>query len=284
MNSLFDELTQQVEALHAQDLETLERLRAILGRLPLQARLDANVRPVPVVPADVLRQVVAEADRGKVRGVKGEVRERGKVRDVIRAAVDQVELKSFQTQDVSALCPLVARPTISQQLTNWALRGELNELGKKGAKKLFAKAAGWRGGSQGGSVPKEVEHPLPQPGSLGGARESATAPAAARPAVVSATDSMRGKQSARRLLIEQIAEEWGERQWLANTMIEELQKRAPHLVMAEEQKIAARSEMMDAYSAGRLKSLGSGAGRYYSTNRVRSVIGARMAVEEGSPE
>lgn len=74
----------------------------------------------------------------------------------------------------------------------------------------------------------------------------------------------RQRPSAQVQAIRLIAREWGKRQWLANEMLAALNDRFPELMNGTGKDSDARFRLMDLRDSGELKSIGTGAARYFT--------------------
>ncbi len=278
MNIDLDDFERQMLDQHAREVRALADLRGCIVRMQGNGFLAAGPPPFPLElpaarPAKAGKRESGKAGVGRAALPRRASSSRGGMRDAIRAVIGHWAAdRVFTSADVGAGVPDIAATSVRSQLTRWIKAKVLRERAVVSGRIQYQRGPKWE--DAGG------KDPSPRPSPLGGEREKSAPPNPNAEGVPSEPSySMRGRPSERRRLVEQIAEEWGPaKQWLVTTMIEELQKRAPHLVDDEKKHIAVRSELMDAYSQGKLKSVGSGPARYYSTTRIRS-IGGRLAVD-----
>lgn len=88
----------------------------------------------------------------------------------------------------------------------------------------------------------------------------------------------RQKPSGQVQAIRLIAREWGKRQWLANEMLAALNDRFPELMDGTGKDSDARFRLMDLRDSGELKSIGTGAARYFTaTANLKDPMEAQAA-------
>jgi hypothetical protein len=275
MNAIdFDTLERDIHAHHEEVLHALAVVRSYLkgmGERAIPAALAEVLAIGPIGPISPIKALPSppkgrKAGRPPKPTPKPAVirAARGGVQDQVRHAIEQ-QSGEFNSRHIHSLCPTLKRSSISTQLTRWADAGILTKVdraktGANGPPSFTYKRGPKWGGTK--TVSESVSDSSPSP--LGGERAGVRGDSVPTQVPKSGTYPMKVKPNDRLNAIRAIARYFGAKTWLANEMIDELQKRFPHLVNSSEKITGARFQIMELRESGELKSVGTSAARYFT--------------------